>query len=385
LTVRRRKTTTYLGLLTALTVIFALLVPGLASAAPPTGLTLTPENDSIPAGNCNAFTVTLTGATQTDITGQTIDVEVRDADVGQTTDANTPVHFCTPPATGGAYDQNGPNPQPVLTDENQNLNTDGSCEWLDFQAPGCDGTVSGETGTTNSSGQITFGIISNEPGTYQVQAYWEDEGGTTATNDVRDTGDPGDTSGKTFTQFQFQPQCSDQADNDGDGLIDNGSDPGCTSPTDNDETDPVVGPTANQCEDGFDNDHDGLIDFGSDGGCKSREDNSEVGTGDRRPATAVTIRYNKPVHSFKGTVTSDVKKCRVNRPVVLKRDRKNKSDFVFKKGKTDAKGNYLFKVKKKKALGKRWYVKAKPKSFNNPNGGVTTCLKGRSVTIKLKK
>jgi len=35
-------------------------------------------------------------------------------------------------------------------------------------------------------------------------------------------------------------QCSDSSDNDGDGLIDYPADPGCSSATDDDETDPVV-------------------------------------------------------------------------------------------------------------------------------------------------
>jgi hypothetical protein len=374
--------------LTALTVIFALVAPGVASAAPPTGLNLTPDNDSIPAGNCNAFTVTLTGATQTDITGQTIDVEIRDADTGQTVDSSTPVHFCTPPATGGAYNQNGPNPQPVQEDQNDSLNFDSSCEFLDNQAPGCDGTLSGETGLTNSSGQITFGIISNNPGTYQVTAYWEDEGGATPNDDVNDgPPDRGDTSGKTFTQFAFQPQCSDQADNDGDGKIDFGNgannDPGCTAASDNDETDPLP-PSANpnQCEDGFDNDGDGLIDFGSDGGCKSRTDNDETGSGNRRLATAVTIRYNKPVHAFKGTLANAAKKCRVNRTVALYRKRPGK-DRVIKTTRTSQKGTYL--MKKRHVQGKTWYTKARPKQFANPNGGTTFCLKGRSVNIRIAR
>jgi hypothetical protein len=38
------------------------------------------------------------------------------------------------------------------------------------------------------------------------------------------------------------PQCSDGRDNDGDGRIDSPTDPGCASPTDDDETDPVVPP-----------------------------------------------------------------------------------------------------------------------------------------------
>jgi hypothetical protein len=62
-------------------------------------------------------------------------------------------------------------------------------------------------------------------------------------------------------------QCRDGIDNDGDGLIDLGSDPGCTSPNDNAELDNLP-----QCADGSDNDQDGLIDFPTDPGCDSPTD-----------------------------------------------------------------------------------------------------------------
>ncbi len=58
-------------------------------------------------------------------------------------------------------------------------------------------------------------------------------------------------------------QCTDEADNDGDGLIDS-ADPGCETPFDLDETDPAEPPA---CLDMLDNDEDGLIDFPNDPGC----------------------------------------------------------------------------------------------------------------------
>ena len=67
-----------------------------------------------------------------------------------------------------------------------------------------------------------------------------------------------------------RPQCSDGIDNDGDGLIDLGHDPGCTSPGDNSEVDNLP-----QCSDGIDNDGDGAIDFPADSGCDSGSDNLE--------------------------------------------------------------------------------------------------------------
>jgi hypothetical protein len=44
------------------------------------------------------------------------------------------------------------------------------------------------------------------------------------------------------THSQFHPDCHDGIDNDGDGLIDYPADPGCTSLTDEDETDPAPPP-----------------------------------------------------------------------------------------------------------------------------------------------
>jgi hypothetical protein len=51
----------------------------------------------------------------------------------------------------------------------------------------------------------------------------------------------------------FPPECSDFADNDGDGLIDYPDDPGCENALSNLESP--------QCQDGEDNDGDGVIDF----------------------------------------------------------------------------------------------------------------------------
>jgi hypothetical protein len=79
------------------------------------------------------------------------------------------------------------------------------------------------------------------------------------------------------------PQCNDGRDNDGDGKIDTDTnlpgqtaDPGCSSPADNDETDPPPGPAPAACADGKDNDGDGKIDFPADPGCTSAADTDEV-------------------------------------------------------------------------------------------------------------
>src|SRR3989339_649451 len=65
------------------------------------------------------------------------------------------------------------------------------------------------------------------------------------------------------------PQCSDGIDNDNDGATDM-NDFSCSSPTDNDETNPKA-----QCQDGVDNDQDGLADYPMDPGCSGNQDNDE--------------------------------------------------------------------------------------------------------------
>lgn len=58
------------------------------------------------------------------------------------------------------------------------------------------------------------------------------------------------------------PACNDGIDNDGDGRTDYPEDPGCASPEDPSELDPLHLP---QCADGIDNDGDGRIDFDQNG------------------------------------------------------------------------------------------------------------------------
>lgn len=70
------------------------------------------------------------------------------------------------------------------------------------------------------------------------------------------------------------PRCMDTIDNDGDSLIDYPFEPGCDSPTDNNEVDPSPLP---QCGNGIDDDSDGFIDYtGGDPGCDSAADGLEI-------------------------------------------------------------------------------------------------------------
>ncbi|MDD5751432.1 MAG: DUF11 domain-containing protein, partial [Candidatus Peribacteraceae bacterium] len=74
----------------------------------------------------------------------------------------------------------------------------------------------------------------------------------------------------TTVTCQQTPQCRDGIDNDGDGATDYPNDFSCSSPDDDDETNPKA-----QCQDGIDNDGNGLADYPSDPGCSSRQDNDE--------------------------------------------------------------------------------------------------------------
>ncbi|MBP8811854.1 MAG: hypothetical protein KBG48_36145 [Kofleriaceae bacterium] len=71
------------------------------------------------------------------------------------------------------------------------------------------------------------------------------------------------------------PVCSDGRDDDGDTKIDYPNDPGCTSPTDGDETDTCPGTGCPQCGDGMDNDGDGFIDFPMDPECPAASGTAE--------------------------------------------------------------------------------------------------------------
>jgi uncharacterized repeat protein (TIGR01451 family) len=82
--------------------------------------------------------------------------------------------------------------------------------------------------------------------------------------------DPG-CSSPTDNNENDEAACQDGRDNDNDGRVDYPQDPGCTGPTDTDETDPVTPP---QCRDGLDNDNDGRVDM-LDPGCANPDDNNE--------------------------------------------------------------------------------------------------------------
>lgn len=113
-------------------------------------LTLSPESDSATVGTCNPYTVTVIDSSNQGISGLVIDVEQRHTTADNATVGDEPqVSFCTP--------TEGPNPSSV--DQTQ-----GDLDPPE-ETPDNRGTLGGETTqTTNSSGQITFGIRSAPAG-----------------------------------------------------------------------------------------------------------------------------------------------------------------------------------------------------------------------------
>ncbi len=88
-----------------------------------------------------------------------------------------------------------------------------------------------------------------------------------------DMNDPGCTSPTDDDEYNLVvlPKCSNTLDDDSDGLVDM-NDPGCTSPTDDDEYNTIVSLTA--CNNNVDDDGDGLVDM-NDPGCADASDNDE--------------------------------------------------------------------------------------------------------------
>ncbi len=85
-----------------------------------------------------------------------------------------------------------------------------------------------------------------------------------------------------------KPMCSDMVDDDGDGKNDYPTDPGCDSPTDNDETDSCPsGADCPACSNGRDDDGDTLTDYPLDPSCSSAAGNSEACTGEQDPISAL--------------------------------------------------------------------------------------------------
>ena len=105
------------------------------------------------------------------------------------------------------------------------------------------------------------------------------------------------TSGDTFvvdSAAPATPLCSDSIDNDSDGVTDL-IDPGCSSPTDDDESDGTT-----ECQDGIDNDVDSLTDL-ADPGCLTNQDNDEFNEAPPAPPPPVPDTTPPALTSFTST------------------------------------------------------------------------------------
>ncbi|MBX4188547.1 hypothetical protein KW792_00410 [Candidatus Saccharibacteria bacterium] len=134
--------------------------------------------------------------------------------------------------------------------------------------------VPAETGSP-----VTASTSSNTPSATAVSA---DQGTTVPEPGLLDVDSPPPIICDDVDCTPVKYQCNDGRDNDSDGRIDYGSDPGCAGATDDDETDPPgppppppPPPVSYACSDGGDNDGDGFTDYGSDVGCSSPQDNDE--------------------------------------------------------------------------------------------------------------
>jgi hypothetical protein len=138
-----------------------------------------------------------------------------------------------------------------------------------------------ESDVEDSNDGLTWSVLGVNPSIALVSVTADDiitvtpvsEGTDVVTLLLTDLDDDYDTLDVTINTEGGQqlPQCSDGLDNDGDGLIDM-QDPGCSDPSDDDESDDPQNP---QCNDGLDNDGDGLIDWPLDPGCTDPNDNDE--------------------------------------------------------------------------------------------------------------
>lgn len=177
-------------------------------------------------------------------------------------------------------------------------------------------------------------------------------------------------------------ECSDDADNDGDGYPDD-TDPDCDrprDPTEDDTDDPA-------CFNGNDDDGDGYRDYPADQGCASMSDNGEYECFDtaRRATTSaesscvrpsIYARYSRERQLFRGGIV-DVEGCRANRLVLVKRLRKGANEVVAR-ARASAAGRWRVRWSGPRDV----YVAVAPRShYTTPEGDEPVCHKLRSQAI----
>jgi Ca2+-binding RTX toxin-like protein len=163
---------------------------------PPTTITMTPETDTAPVGECNPYSITVTDKDGNPVPGAILDVEQRHEKADNQAQNDEPsVSFCEPPASGG--------PNPSNVDESRGDLRAGT----GGENPDNTGTAGGETSkATDQNGRITIGIRvapghgSNGTGGTTVTAWWE-----STDNDDPDAADPKDSSTKSWTPGSGEP------------------------------------------------------------------------------------------------------------------------------------------------------------------------------------
>ena len=220
------------------------------------------------------------------------------------------VDFPNDPGCFGPTDDNEfnqPQPRPQCSDGIDN--TDPEDTLADNADPGChtDGNANNPNSYNPNDNDET-----NAPPTFQCSDNRDNDGDGL----IDFPADPGCASRDDDDEFNIiippppVPQCRDGRDNDGDGNIDM-QDPGCSHPDDNDEFNPPV--QIPQCRDGIDNDGDGRIDM-NDPGCSHPDDNDETNVAIPPPPTAGCVEVliegfglgNNPLPVLPGfTVTLD--------------------------------------------------------------------------------
>ena len=237
-----------LAFVTALMVLLALAIPFVGSAlanhgaaANPATVNFTGEGDSAPANTCNEITLTANGAGGTTAAeGETIDIAVTMSDTDLTQDLA--IGFCDPDgaqgtssnlagaqtnfqgANQGGQTESGQNPICDVDDTNDDQNngtySDANFGSLSPNAvPGVSGCTlrsnTASTGTefpavihdecfTDNAGQCSFGITSNQEGTANVIAWFDNDQGEVVT--------PGGNVANTSSS-DYTPDATDPRDN----------------------------------------------------------------------------------------------------------------------------------------------------------------------------
>ncbi|MCA1823607.1 MAG: hypothetical protein LC640_04960 [Frankia sp.] len=167
---------------------------GTAVAGHVTAVELSPDSDVAAVGTCNAFTVQLTP-------GQSTVVDVLLSQTAPAGGSATVIGFCDPSPTPGPNVQPAPNTGTVSG--GVPTATPNTCQGTTPTAATTGPNTCNAEYTTNGFGQLTFGVLTNQPGTMAVTAYVEEPnqtpiGPNTTGNGNPDGVEPRDSSLKTW-------------------------------------------------------------------------------------------------------------------------------------------------------------------------------------------